>query len=84
MNMKPLTSVPPGKNVIVRRVNGGAEFCQHLETLGFIVGGEVTVITEAGGNLVVNVKQSRLAISRETAKFILVDARAETMGRTAL
>ncbi|MDR1660611.1 MAG: ferrous iron transport protein A [Desulfovibrio sp.] len=71
--MKPLASVPPGKNVVVRQLNGGAEFCQHLETLGFVVGGNVTVITETGGNLVVNVKQSRLAISRETAGFILVD-----------
>ncbi|MDR2745495.1 MAG: ferrous iron transport protein A [Desulfovibrio sp.] len=71
--MKPLANVAPGKNVVVRQLNGGVEFCQHLETLGFVVGSDVTVITETGGNLVVNVKQSRLAISRETAGFILVD-----------
>ena len=45
---------------------------QHLENLGFVVGGNVTVITALGGNVIVNVKESRVAISEEMARKIMV------------
>jgi ferrous iron transport protein A len=71
--MKPLTQALPGKISFIHQVNGKADFRQHLENLGFVTGGDVTVITETDGNLVVNVKESRIAISRETAGQIMID-----------
>ncbi|MDR2768874.1 MAG: ferrous iron transport protein A, partial [Treponema sp.] len=55
-----------------KRVEGTENLRQHLESLGFTVGSEVTVVSESGGNLIVNVKNSRIAISRGMAHRILV------------
>ena len=68
----PLTLTSPGTQSVIRKVNGTPEQKRHLEDLGFIAGGIVTVISTLGGNLVVNVKESRVALSRELAAKILV------------
>lgn len=58
---------------MIRRVGGSPQLRLHLENLGFVPGGYVTVVTENAGNLIVNVKQSRVAISREMASKIYVN-----------
>lgn len=70
--MMPLTLASVGEENIIRKVGGNPEVKKHLEDLGFVAGGEVTVISAIGGNLIVNVKDSRVAISREMAGKILV------------
>ncbi len=57
---------------IIQRIGGKPEVRQHLENLGFVVGGNVSVINTIGGNLIVNVKEARVAISREMAQKIMV------------
>ena len=57
---------------IIRKVGGSPEVKQHLENLGFVVGGTVTVVNSMAGNLIVNVKESRIAISREMAQKIMI------------
>jgi len=70
--MMPLTMAKTGEQNLIKKVGGKAETRQFLENLGFVVGGVVTVITEIGGNVIVNVKDSRVAVSREMANKILV------------
>ena len=70
--MMPLTFADAGEENIIRRVGGKPETKKHLEKLGFVVGGRVTVISAIGGDLIVNVKDSRIAISREMAGKIMV------------
>ncbi len=70
--MMPLTFADAGEENIIRRVGGKPETKKHLENLGFLVGGRVTVISAIGGDLIVNVKDSRIAISREMAGKIMV------------
>lgn len=70
--MMPLTLMSPGEDAIIQRIGGKPEVRQHLENLGFVVGGNVSVINTIGGNLIVNVKESRVAISREMAQKIMV------------
>lgn len=65
--MMPLILAAAGETNTIRKVSGNPEVKKHLEDLGFVVGGEVTVVSAIGGNLIVNVKESRIAISRETA-----------------
>ena len=57
---------------MIRKVGGSPEVRQHLETLGFVAGGTVQLISEIGGNVIVNVKESRIAISKEMAQRIMV------------
>ena len=66
--MMPLTLTSPGEDAIIQRIGGKPEVRQHLENLGFVVGGNVSVINTIGGNLIVNVKEARVAISREMAQ----------------
>jgi len=61
-----------GEENCIKKIGGKAETRQFLESLGFVVGGSVTVITEIGGNVIVNVKESRIAISREMANKIII------------
>lgn len=68
----PLTLAPTGEENIIKKVGGKPETKKHLENLGFVPGGTVTVITSIGGNIIVNIKQSRVAISREMAQKIMV------------
>lgn len=70
--MIPLTLMSPGEDAIIQRIGGKPEVRQHLENLGFVVGGNVSVINTIGGNLIVNVKEARVAISREMAQKIMV------------
>ncbi|HIZ20936.1 MAG TPA: ferrous iron transport protein A [Firmicutes bacterium] len=70
--MMPLTYANVGEESIIRKIGGNPEVRAHLENLGFVAGGKVTVITTIGGNLIVNVKESRVAISREMASKIMV------------
>ena len=68
----PLTLANVGEETVIRKVGGKPEVRAHLENLGFVVGGNVTVISAIGGNLIVNVKESRVAVSREMAGKIMV------------
>lgn len=70
--MMPLTLANPGEETIIRRVGGSPEVRRHLENLGFVAGGNVTVVTEMAGNLVVKVKEARVAVSREMAQKIMI------------
>ncbi|MBS4880557.1 FeoA family protein [Evtepia sp.] len=70
--MMPLILAAAGETNTIRKVSGNPEVKKHLEDLGFVVGGEVTVVSAIGGNLIVNVKESRIAISREMAGKIMV------------
>lgn len=68
----PLTMAKEGEENLIKKIGGKAETKQFLETLGFVVGGSVTVICAIGGNVIVNVKDSRVAVSREMANKIMV------------
>ena len=68
----PLALCDAGEENIIQRLGGSAETKQHLADMGFVVGGSVTVLSEIGGNLIVKVKESRVAISREMAQKIMV------------
>ena len=70
--MMPLVFADSGENLIIKNVGGIPETKKHLENLGFVVGGDVTVINRMGNNLVVNVKEARVAISEEMARKIMV------------
>ena len=70
--MMPLNLAEPGEEAVVRRVGGSPEMKKHLEDMGFTVGGVVTVMNTIGGNLIVKVKESRVAISKEMAAKIMV------------
>lgn len=70
--MMPLTLANTGEELMIRKVGGSPEVRQHLETLGFVSGGTVQLISEIGGNVIVNVKESRIAISKEMAQRIMV------------
>ena len=70
--MMPLTFAPVGEENVIRKVGGNPEIRQHLENLGFVVGGSVRIVATIGGNVIVNVKESRIAISKEMAQRIMV------------
>lgn len=70
--MMPLLYAAPGEETIIRRIGGNQEIKKHMEDLGFVVGGTVTIVSEINGNLIVNVKDSRIAVSREMAEKIMV------------
>ena len=70
--MMPLTLAEVGEENIIRRIGGKQEVKAHLENLGFVVGGTVTVINTIGGNVIVNVKESRIAVSKEMAQKIMI------------
>lgn len=70
--MMPLTLAEVGEENMIKRIGGKQDVKAHLENLGFVVGGAVTVINAIGGNVIVNVKDSRVAVSREMAQKIMV------------
>lgn len=70
--MMPLTLVNTGEENIIKKVGGNPDTRKFLENLGFVAGSAVTVISEIGGNVIVNVKDSRVAVSKEMAQKILV------------
>ncbi|MBR4550089.1 MAG: ferrous iron transport protein A [Oscillospiraceae bacterium] len=70
--MMPLVMADAGEENIIKRVGGNPEMKKHLEDMGFTVGGAVTVMNTIGGNLIVKIKESRVAISKEMATKIMV------------
>ena len=70
--MMPLTLAEAGEENIIRKIGGKQEVKAHLENLGFVVGGTVKVVNAIGGNVIVNVKDSRVAVSKEMAQKIMV------------
>ena len=70
--MMPLTMLNAGETNTIKRLGGKEETKKFLENLGFVVGGNVTVVSDTGGNLIVNVKDSRVAIGRDMANKIMV------------
>ena len=68
----PLSMAPEGKECVIRKIGGKEETRLFLERLGFVVGAIVTVVSEIQGNLIVNVKDSRVAIGKDMASKILV------------
>ncbi len=68
----PLSFATEGEENIIKQVGGKAEARAPLETLGFVAGAAVKVITSMGGNIIVNIKDSRVAISREMAAKIMI------------
>ena len=70
--MMPLTMARSGEPNEIKRIGGREDTKRFLENLGFVTGGNVTVISTIGGNLIVNVKESRVAISREMANKIMI------------
>ncbi len=70
--MMPLVLADTGEEAIIKKVGGSPEMKKHLEDLGFTAGGAVTVMNTIGGNLIVKIKESRVAISREMASKIFV------------
>ena len=69
--MIPLLMAEPGDKVIIQKVNGKEDLKRHLESLGFVLGAEVSVVSKMGSNLIVNVKESRIAISKKIASKII-------------
>ena len=70
--MMPLMLATVGEEQIIKRVGGTPEVKKHLENLGFVPGGSVTIVNALGGNVIVNVKEARVAISEEMAHKIMV------------
>ena len=70
--MMPLTMAETGRELEIRRIGGKEETRRFLESLGFVMGGFVNVVSVTGGDLIVKVKDSRVAISREMANKIMV------------
>lgn len=70
--MMPLTLAGIGEENIIKKIGGSPEVRAHLENLGFVAGGNVTIITTMAGNIIVNVKEARVAISKEMANKIMV------------
>ncbi len=68
----PLTMVNEGEANVIKKVGGKEETRRFLENLGFVTGGIVTVVSQMGGNLIVNVKDSRVAIGKDMANKIMV------------
>ena len=70
--MMPLSMMEAGEPNVIKKVGGKEETRRFLENLGFVVGGTVTVISETDGNMIVNVKDSRVAIGKDMANKIVV------------
>lgn len=70
--MMPLTLANSGEEYVIIKIGGNPEVKRHLENLGFVAGGNVSVVNVVDGNLIVNVKETRVAISREMAQKIMI------------
>ncbi len=68
----PLTFVNSGETVTIKKAGGSAEMKRHIEDLGFVSGADVTVLSKIGGNIIVNIKETRVAVSKEIANKIMV------------
>ena len=70
--MMPLTMAKAGDTVTIRKITGKDEVRQHLAELGFVVDGSVTVVSEIAGNLILQVKESRIALDRTLANRVMI------------
>lgn len=70
--MIPLTLTKTGEVNVIKKVGGQGETKKFLESLGFVIGGTVTVVSQISGNMIVNVKDSRVAINKDMASKIMV------------
>ncbi|MEA4954742.1 MAG: FeoA family protein [Pseudoflavonifractor sp.] len=70
--MMPLTMAKTGETVTIRKISGKDEVRQHLAELGFVVDGTVTVVSEIAGNLILQVKDSRIALDKTMANRIMI------------
>lgn len=70
--MMPLTMADVGKPITIKRVGGKEETRKFLENLGFVMGGTITLVSRVGGNVIVNVKDSRVAIGKDMATKIMI------------
>ena len=70
--MMPLSLAEVGEVNVIKKVSGKPEIKQHLENMGFVVGSNVTVISEVQGNIIVNVKDVRVAIGKDMANKIMI------------
>ncbi|WP_417127772.1 FeoA family protein [Ruthenibacterium lactatiformans] len=70
--MMPLTMAKPGETVTIRKITGKDEVRQHLAELGFVIDGSVTVVSEIAGNLILQVKESRIALDRTLANRVMI------------
>lgn len=68
----PLTMLNIGETGEIKRIGGNEETRRFLNNLGFVVGAEVSVVSAIGGNVIVNIKDSRIAINKDMAKRIMV------------
>lgn len=68
----PITLANVGEELMIKKVGGNPETRRFLENLGFVAGGAVTVMNRIGGNVILNVKDSRVAVSKEMAQKIMV------------
>ena len=68
----PLTMAKPGETVTIRKITGKDEVRQHLAEVGFVVDGSVTVVSEIAGNLILQVKESRIALDRTLANRVMI------------
>ena len=71
--MIPLTLAREGEELTIGRVGGGSDTKRFLESLGFVAGTEVSVVSEMGGNVIVKIKDSRVAVSKEMASKLIVN-----------
>lgn len=70
--MMPLSLAVIGEENIIKKIGGSPEVKKHLEDLGFVVGGSATVVSSLGGNVIVRVKESRVAINDDLARRIMI------------
>ncbi len=70
--MMPMTLANAGEELMIRRIGGNDSTRKYLESLGFVAGGSVTIVSEISGNVIVRVKDSRVAISKEMAQRVMV------------
>ena len=70
--MMPLNYANPGEESVIQKIGGNPEVKKHLENLGFVVGGSVKVVTALDGNVIVKVKEARVAINDEMARKIMI------------
>lgn len=71
--MLPLTLCKAGEENVISKVSGSDEVKSHLNDLGFVAGAKVSIVNELAGNIIVNIKDSRIAIDKEMANKIMVE-----------
>ena len=68
----PLSIAPEGEKMYIKRIGGNSEIKHHLGSLGFVPGSELTVVSVNGGNIIVNIKDTRIALDKSLANKIIL------------